>query len=159
MARQIVPHKLKKKISVQIKAVMKCKNITRNELVSVTDITDTSISKILNAINAPALDTLLSIADRYKVSVDFLLGQSKDPAPAQTPESPDDLKAAIGKRLDTLLERDSVSQYRLAKDLKKNQSAFAYIRNGKNAPALQTLIELADYFEVTTDYLLGRARA
>ena len=156
MSRKIVPHKLKDTIGKRIKTLMARDNVSRDELAEITEISGASISRLRNAVHAPAPETLIAIADYFEVSTDYLLGRTQSQEPVPKMPAPDDLKAMIGKRLDTLLERDDVTQYRLAKDLDKNQSAFTYIRNGSNAPALETLIELADYFEVTTDYFLGR---
>lgn len=69
---------------------------------------------------------------------------------------PYELKKTIGDRISVLLERDEVSQYRLAHDLGLTESAISKVRKATNAPALETLIEIADYFNVSTDYLLGR---
>lgn len=66
------------------------------------------------------------------------------------------LKTTIGKRINSLLERDDVTQYRLAQILGLTESAISKVRNASNAPALDTLIDIADHFNVSTDYLLGR---
>ena len=44
----------------------------------------------------------------------------------------------------------------IAQDLGISQSAMAYYKSGKTLPGAETLIRLADYFGVSTDYLLGR---
>lgn len=159
MARQSVPYSLKATIGKRIETLLKRNKVSRDRLGNDLDLSKSTVGKILNAVNATGLETLLAIADYFQVSMDFLLGRTKSQTPPPKTARPENLKATIGKRLDSLLERDGVSQYRLAKDLKKNQSAFGYIRSGKNAPALTTLLELADYFDVTTDFLLGRTPA
>ena len=69
---------------------------------------------------------------------------------------PLELKRKIGKAITTLIERDGITQYRLAQELTLTESAISKTRNAINAPALDTLIEIADYFNVSTDFLLGR---
>lgn len=44
----------------------------------------------------------------------------------------------------------------IAQDLGISQSAMAYYKSGKTLPGAEHLIKLADYFGVSTDYLLGR---
>lgn len=45
---------------------------------------------------------------------------------------------------------------KIAQDLGISWSAMAYYKSGKTLPATEVLIRIADYFGVSTDYLLGR---
>lgn len=61
----------------------------------------------------------------------------------------------LGTRLENLLEERNISQKQLASDLHIAASTLnGYLRRNRE-PDFSTLIELADYFEVSTDYLLG----
>ncbi|CDQ41470.1 XRE family transcriptional regulator [Virgibacillus sp. CM-4] len=63
----------------------------------------------------------------------------------------------LGKRMRHLRERENLSQLQLAKKLNiPNQSISNYERGFRN-PDYETLNKIADFFEVTTDYLLGRS--
>ena len=159
MARQSIPYKLKKKISDRIKALMKRDKVSRDKLENDLDLSKSTVSKILNAVNATGLETMLAFADYFDVSMDFLLGRSKSQTPPPKAETPDDLKATIAKHLDTLITRDDVLQRQLAKDLNLTEAGISKMRNAINTPSLMNLIELADYFEVTTDSILGRTQA
>ena len=44
----------------------------------------------------------------------------------------------------------------IAQDLGISQSAMQYYKSGKTLPGAEILLKLADYFGVSTDYLLGR---
>jgi transcriptional regulator with XRE-family HTH domain len=59
-------------------------------------------------------------------------------------------------RLKELREREGISQYKLAADLGVAQSTVGMWENGKNKPEYATLNAIADYFQVSVDYLLGR---
>lgn len=62
----------------------------------------------------------------------------------------------LGKRLRYLREKNNLSQLELAKRLGiPNQNISNYER-GFRHPDFDTLNMIADYFGVTTDYLLGR---
>lgn len=50
-----------------------------------------------------------------------------------------------------------VSQKEVATFLGLTQKAYCFYELGTREPSLQTLLKLCDYFEVTSDYLLGRA--
>lgn len=59
-------------------------------------------------------------------------------------------------RLKQLRESTKTSQHQLAMVLGVSQSTVGMWESGKNLPSVTTLMELADYFGCTTDYLLGR---
>jgi len=61
-----------------------------------------------------------------------------------------------GERLKKLRERKKLSQQQLADRLKINRSTYARYELGQTQPDFETLEKLADFFEVSTDYLLGR---
>lgn len=61
------------------------------------------------------------------------------------------------ERLRQLREERGVSQAAVSKALGVSRySVYAY-EKGKAAPTLDGLVILADYFDVTVDYLLGRS--
>ena len=156
MPRATIPHKLKATIASRLKKLMKRDDITQHRLADDLNLTSKDVNKYINATHSPMLETLIAMADYFKVSVAYLLGRTQSQEPLTKLPAPDDLKAFIGKTLDSLLERDDVSQYRLAKDLKVTDSAISLIRKAVNTPSLPTLIAIADHFNVSTDYLLGR---
>lgn len=67
--------------------------------------------------------------------------------------------AVLQIRLKELREKKGISQYKLASDLGVAQSTVGMWENGKNRPESATLSALADYFQVSVDYLLGRESA
>ena len=59
-------------------------------------------------------------------------------------------------RLKKLRKERNVSQLKLALDLNMNQNSISRYENGEREADYDTLIKLADYFDVSLDYLLGR---
>lgn len=62
----------------------------------------------------------------------------------------------IIKRLKDLMQVERLSQYALAKNIEVNQSTVCNWLNGKKEPSIESLWKLADYFDVSVDYLIGR---
>ena len=62
----------------------------------------------------------------------------------------------IGGTLKTLLKEKSVTQYRMAKDTGLQHATVSRLINDKSGPDISTLITLANYFQVSTDRILGR---
>lgn len=62
----------------------------------------------------------------------------------------------FGERMKKLREEKSISQFDLAKALYISQSSVSEYESGNQQPSLEMLAQIADYFDVNTDYLLGR---
>jgi transcriptional regulator with XRE-family HTH domain len=59
-------------------------------------------------------------------------------------------------RLQKLRKERNISQLKLALDLNMNQNTISRYENMQREADYETLIKLADYFDVSIDYLLGR---
>lgn len=62
----------------------------------------------------------------------------------------------IGKRIRQLRETYHLSQAELAKLCGSNQATIAKTETGKTAPSVKLLLWLADYFDISMDYLCCR---
>lgn len=60
-------------------------------------------------------------------------------------------------RLKELRKMNSISQLKLSIDLNMNQNTISRYENMEREADYETLIKLADYFDVSLDYLLGRS--
>lgn len=67
-----------------------------------------------------------------------------------------DIPIIIGERLKTLRREYGITQTTLCKAANIEQSTLAGYETGKNTPKLDILLSLANYFNVTLDYLVGR---
>ncbi len=59
-------------------------------------------------------------------------------------------------RLKKLRRQRGISQLKLAIDLNMNQNTISRYENSEREADYETLIRIADYFDVSLDYLLGR---
>lgn len=59
-------------------------------------------------------------------------------------------------RLKELRKARKLSQVRLAMELNLNQNTISRYENGEREPGIAELISIADYFDVSVDYLIGR---
>ena len=59
-------------------------------------------------------------------------------------------------RLKELRKKRNISQLKLAMDLQLNQNAISRYETGVREADYSTLIKIADYFDVSIDYLLER---
>lgn len=62
-----------------------------------------------------------------------------------------------GNRLKELRKEQNITQSNLAKILNVTQDSISLWEKNKRVPDTQYIIQLADYFNVSADYLLGRS--
>ncbi len=66
---------------------------------------------------------------------------------------------SIGLRIQKLRKQANMSQFQLGKVLGIAPSTLGMYETGKREPSLEVLNRIADYFNVSTDYLLGRSES
>lgn len=55
-----------------------------------------------------------------------------------------------------IMDERKISKYNVAKHCDFQNNLWAYWQSGRQKPGLTTLIKIADYFNVSLDYLVGR---
>lgn len=63
---------------------------------------------------------------------------------------------AIGDQIKSLREQNKLDRYELAEKIGVSYHTIAKYETGERTPPSDILEKLADFFNVTTDYLLGR---
>ena len=62
---------------------------------------------------------------------------------------------AAGERLKELRAEKGIGQNKLAKDLSLSNASISKWETGKQEPSASALLKLAQYFNVSVDYILG----
>lgn len=65
--------------------------------------------------------------------------------------------AILRERLKLLRKEKHVTQAQVAEFLNQTPRAYQYYEAGTNIPEFSKLIALADFFDVSLDYLVGRS--
>jgi len=63
---------------------------------------------------------------------------------------------SLGSRIKYLREKNNISQIEFAKKIGVSNTVLSRYESGDRKPDYDTLNRIADYFEVSVDYLLGR---
>jgi len=63
--------------------------------------------------------------------------------------------AVVGERLKELRKEQGIGQNKLAADLGLSNASISYWEQGKQEPSASALFSLAQYFNVSVDYILG----
>ena len=61
----------------------------------------------------------------------------------------------IAERLKALRTEKGVGQNELAKELELSNASISYWENAKQEPSASAIFKLSQYFDVSSDYLLG----
>ena len=59
-------------------------------------------------------------------------------------------------RLEEIRKSKGISQLKMAMDLNTNQNTISRYETGEREPGINELVKIADYFNVSVDYLLER---
>ncbi|GEK28119.1 helix-turn-helix domain-containing protein [Furfurilactobacillus siliginis] len=61
----------------------------------------------------------------------------------------------LGERIKELRNTTQKTQDQVAQDLGISRASYSHIENNRNEPDTETLVKIAKYYDVTTDYLVG----
>ncbi|WP_102335717.1 helix-turn-helix domain-containing protein [Salimicrobium jeotgali] len=65
--------------------------------------------------------------------------------------------ATVSERLKLLRKQNKYSQKQIGEFLGISESGYGYYEQGRNEPSIDMINKLADKYDVTADYLLGRS--
>lgn len=66
------------------------------------------------------------------------------------------MKIFVAQRIKDLMKSEKLTQMQLAHALEVGQSSISDWLNSKSEPSIENLWKLADFFDVSVDYLIGR---
>ncbi len=139
-------------IKIRLKELMEDKNLTPSSFAEIIGVKDKRIVyEWIKDEKLPSYINLIKIADYFNCSLDYLLGRSEynEETKFKKPEQFD-------KQLKNIMKYKNISQYKLTKDKVAYAGYFNYWFVKKNLPTTETLIKLADYFNISVDELVGR---
>ena len=116
-----------------------------------TNIDVSGIRRYLRKASLPNLFNALKLADLFACSLDYLFGRTDDSYKTKFLPCPD-----FSERFKEVLQENNCTRYRLNKDTHIAERCIDDWYYGRGVPTVENLIELADYFYCTLDYLVGR---
>lgn len=119
-------------------------NMTQKELADRVQVTPKAISFYELNQREPSNELLVEFSKIFNVSTDYLLGNHIN-------------NINFSNRLRELRQTKNLSQLELSKQLNISNVTLSQYENGVRKPDITTITDLAKYFNVTTDYLLGNS--
>ncbi|MGR8823417.1 helix-turn-helix domain-containing protein [Leuconostoc citreum] len=125
--------------------------LTLRQLCELTEISDVNLSRYERNLVKPKKCVWEKLSEYYHVPVSYLKGTDK--------ELDDYLNSMVDKnfRLKELRKNRNVILDEVSSVTGINRATLNRYENGNTEPNIKTLIKLADYFNVSIDYLVGRS--
>lgn len=141
--------------SERLRELMKDKNIEARELATFLNFSYTSIIyKWLRGEKNTSVDTAIKLADFLNCSLDYLFGITDDDRTMKQRNK----YLPFDEQFKKVLLEQNVSQYKLLKDRVLSRGNLNNWFNKKNTPHIESVIKLANYLNVSLDYLVGREK-
>ena len=115
---------------------------TMKDLAGFLGTNTTAISNWENSYNAPTKENIEKMAILFRVSRDELINAGK---------------VNYLARLKELRENIGITQKQLSEETGMSFQSISFYEHGEREPGVKALISLADYFNVSIDYLVGRS--
>jgi len=138
----------------RLKEARERRGLTLRALGERASLSHSFISDIESGRSMPSIETLQRLAEILNVTVTYLLDDEEQRA-ARSHEL--DVHSAFAERLRDLRQGRRLSQKKLANATGVSRAAISLYEIGRREPELATVRKLADFFNVSTDYLLGRS--
>lgn len=135
------------KFGKRIRSIRQNAECSQKEFCTVLDIPQSTLSAYETDRMQPTVATLINIATKYNVSMDWLCGI--DISSSQLPKSPQ----TFYEKLIYLIEDKGITKNKLLTDLKLNRNSFGNWQKQGSKPRAETMERIAEYFEVTPESL------
>ncbi len=126
--------------------------VKKSELPNEIGVDYRSLSNAINYGIIPKPRILIRIADYFNVSIGYLLGQFNQEYFLKSEERSD-----FKNRFKLLCKDRNLTYYKVSIDCHFDKSYISRWLNKNYLPSLELLEILSEYFNVSIDYLLGRA--
>lgn len=112
---------------------------------------NSTISHYLTDRHLPTVEMAVKLADYFKCSVDFLIGIKDEGENVVCKPCP-----PFCERLPALCKELKTSRYAIEKKTGISESCLRYWSQGKTTPSLLNIVKIAEKYNVSVDFVLGR---
>lgn len=141
------------KFSESLSELMDEHGLTVQKLSEDTGINFPNIYSYLRAERLPSVEKALVLADYFNCSVGYLLGMEQEKHPQNYQECP-----PFPQQLQFLIQYFSVSAYKIYTNTSISKARFFEWKSGKRKPSMDNIIKLAEFFDCSVDFVLGRVK-
>lgn len=110
-----------------------------------------TITRYLNEERAPSIANLVLLADYFKCTTDYLLGIQNENYSHSFKTCP-----PFSEQFGKLLNLFGYSPYQFSIKAEIHQSSVYAWKSGKREPSLDNIVKIAEFFDRSVDFVLGR---
>ena len=148
---------MEQKFVSNIKLLRKEFNVSQPQLAKETGLANSEISYWENGERTPNARVIIILSRYFQVTTDYLLKVSNENSIIHRGDDFNVDLTTFNQRLKALRLKCNKSQKDLAMETNLSQPSINFWERGKCLPNANAIITLANYFGVTTDYLLGES--
>ena len=128
-------------------------NVTSQQLAKAVGLQIPTITRYLRAERTPSVESLVKLADYFHCSCEFLLGRIDEDYPTAFYPCP-----PFTEQLKVLKNHLKCPWMELYNKSNISSSRFYEWKNGKRLPSLDCIVMLADGFDCSVDFIIGRTK-
>jgi transcriptional regulator with XRE-family HTH domain len=127
------------------------KSVSAQTLAAAINVAPMTVYRYLAGSRTPNIDNLIKLADNFSCTIDYLVGRAETNFFHSFKKRP-----TFAESFSAVLEKYKTSEYKLSKISGISRGGTFSWLSGKSEPTLDSLIRLADFFDCTIDFLIGR---
>ena len=139
-------------LSENLKELVAERGLTQTSLAEAMNTCSSKMSSYITGKRAPNYDTFVALVEFFHCSADFLLGLKEYPCEEESYKP----SQSFSERMRAILRETGTSQYLFIKQTKISWGVFYNWLTGKSKPSIDNLIKVAQYFDCSVDFILGR---
>ena len=139
------------KFAETLSALMSERNLNAPALGKIIGTDRSNITRYQKGERLPSFEVFVALIEYFNVSADVLLGCVEFTNETDFLPIPD-----FGKRLRAVMAETKTSQYAIENHTNISSSSLYKWLFGQSLPNTESLVKLAEYMEISVDYLLGR---
>ena len=142
------------KFSEQLDSLMFERELTPFQLAQIIGVDATCIARYLHGERKPSVENLVKLADYFQCTTDFLLGREDENYCTTFYPCP-----PFAEQLLILKQHFNCPWWHFYKKAHVASSRLFDWKNGSHIPTIDSAINLANGFDCTVDFIIGRTRS
>lgn len=134
-----------------LKELIREKNLDQKTFAHIIGISESRITDYIHNEKLPTVENLIKMADYFHCSTDLLLGRNYE-STRKNFNSP----VPLAERIVFVAKESGYTPKRIFIESDIKKSRYYQWINGERKPSLDNIIKLANLFECSVDYILGR---
>lgn len=135
-----------------LKSLRTRRGLTQSQVAEIIGVSTVTIARYESGEREPSNNKLIQLAEYFNVSIDYLIGKNDADCFLERKETSSLFSAALQQ----LRKNRRLTQEQVADAIGVQYRTYGSWERGEREPDFAMLCEIADYFGVSTDYLLGR---